>query len=129
MLINSYIGRNVEIVYQDSKGMTTTRRVAVYSVRNGKVRVLDWDKRAFGTLAAARILAAVPCAPSSANPSVDRLSLAGTASSMSPGPEGLSTEGRLNPRDTPGPPCLTALNQIQPLYSFTVHYIHRQLRS
>ncbi|WP_036709070.1 hypothetical protein [Paenibacillus pinihumi] len=60
MVIEPYIGRNVEIVYKDSKGVSTRRRVAVYSVRNGKVRVLDWGKKSFQTLAAARIISATP---------------------------------------------------------------------
>ncbi|MBJ6362447.1 hypothetical protein ACFOQM_14270 [Paenibacillus sp. GCM10012307] len=60
MIIEPYIGRNVEIVYKDSKGISTRRRVAVYSVRNGKVRVLDWGKKSFQTLAVSRIIAAAP---------------------------------------------------------------------
>jgi hypothetical protein len=58
--IEKYIGRNAEIIYQDSKGNFTKRRVAVYSVREGKVRVLDWGKRSFRTLRADRILSALP---------------------------------------------------------------------
>ncbi|MBW5446363.1 hypothetical protein GE107_09855 [Cohnella sp. CFH 77786] len=58
--IEKYIGRRAEIIYQDSKGNFTKRRVSVYSVRNGKVRVLDWGKKSFRTLAKDRILSALP---------------------------------------------------------------------
>lgn len=58
--IEKYVGRSAEIIYQDSKGTISQRRVSVYSVRNGKVRVLDWGKRSFRTLSADRILSALP---------------------------------------------------------------------
>jgi hypothetical protein len=58
--IEKYIGRRAEIIYQDSKGNFTKRRVSIYSVRDGKVRVLDWEKRSFRTLSAQRILSALP---------------------------------------------------------------------
>jgi len=58
--IEKYVGRSAEIIYQDSKGIVTQRRVSIYSVRNGKVRVLDWGKRSFRTLSADRILSALP---------------------------------------------------------------------
>ena len=58
--IEKYVGRSAEIIYQDSQGTITRRRVSIYSVRNGKVRVLDWRKRSFRTLSADRILSALP---------------------------------------------------------------------
>ncbi|MNE93641.1 hypothetical protein D3C80_1915150 [compost metagenome] len=58
--IEKYVGRAVEIIYKDSKGMFTKRKITVYSVREGKVRVLDWGKRSFRTLRADRILSAFP---------------------------------------------------------------------
>jgi len=58
--IDKYVGRSAEIIYQDSKGQFTQRKVTVYSVRNGKVRVLDWSKRSFRTLIADRIYSALP---------------------------------------------------------------------
>ncbi|MDG0793415.1 hypothetical protein OMP38_23175 [Cohnella ginsengisoli] len=58
--IEKYVGQSVEIIYEDSKGRFTQRVVAVFSVRGGKVRVLDWGKRAFRTLSASRILGARP---------------------------------------------------------------------
>jgi hypothetical protein len=58
--IEKYIGRSAELIYQDRKGNITKRRVSVYSVRNGKVRVLDWGKRSFRTLASDRILSVLP---------------------------------------------------------------------
>lgn len=58
--IEKYIGRSAEVMYLDSKGRFSRRRVSIYSVRNGKVRVLDWGKRSFRTLSADRILTALP---------------------------------------------------------------------
>jgi len=58
--IEKYVGRSAEIIYKDSKGTITQRRVSIYSVRDGKVRVLDWRKRSFRTLSAERILSALP---------------------------------------------------------------------
>ncbi|MBN2984884.1 MULTISPECIES: hypothetical protein [Cohnella] len=58
--MDKYIGRRVEIIYEDSKGTTTKRLVTIYSIRNGKARVLDWGKKSFRTLSVNRILAAVP---------------------------------------------------------------------
>lgn len=58
--IEKYVGRSAEIIYQDSKGAITQRRVSIYAVRNGKVCVLDWGKRSFRTLSAERILSALP---------------------------------------------------------------------
>ncbi|MCC3375732.1 hypothetical protein [Cohnella sp. REN36] len=60
MNIERYVGRSAEIVYRESKGGLTVKRVSVYAVRDGKVRVLDWNRRAFGTLRANRIVAAIP---------------------------------------------------------------------
>ncbi|MBW5448619.1 hypothetical protein GE107_21465 [Cohnella sp. CFH 77786] len=62
VMIEKYIGRSAEIIYQDSKGNFTKRRITVYSVRDGQVRALDWDKRAFRTLLSDRILSALPVA-------------------------------------------------------------------
>ncbi len=58
--MEKYIGRCAEVIYVDSKGRFSKRRVSVYAVRNGKVRVLDWGKRSFRTLSADRILSAFP---------------------------------------------------------------------
>ncbi|MFC5702230.1 hypothetical protein ACFPVX_13085 [Cohnella faecalis] len=54
------VGRTAEIIYQDSKGAFTKRLVSVFSIRDGKARVLDWNKRAFRTLVVDRILDARP---------------------------------------------------------------------
>ncbi|GEM_PF-5993683 len=130
MLIDSYIGRNVEIVYRDSRGVTTTRRVAVYSVRNGKVRVLDWDRRTFGTLAAGRILSAVPhslscCATPPRMATDDRSHSSDRAASLSLATDHLSSTDT----DEMSCPAETNTDGMQPLYSFTVHHLHRLLRS
>ena len=58
--IEKFIGRSAEIIYEDSKGQITQRRVSIYSIRDGKVRVLDWGKQSFRTLRADRILSALP---------------------------------------------------------------------
>lgn len=60
VMIEKYVGRSAEIIYLDSKGAITQRRVSIYSVRDGKVRVMDWSKRSFRTLSAGRILSALP---------------------------------------------------------------------
>ncbi|MBB6670301.1 hypothetical protein [Cohnella nanjingensis] len=60
MQIDKYVGRNVEIIYQDSKGQITKRRVAVYSVRDGLVHVKDLTKKSIRTFVAERILAVMP---------------------------------------------------------------------
>jgi len=58
--IEKYIGRRVEVIYEDSKGRITKRVITVYSIRDGRARVLDWGKRSYRTLSVNRILAAVP---------------------------------------------------------------------
>lgn len=59
--IERAIGRwPVEIVYRDSNGHTSRTVVTVYSVRNGKARVLDWRSKSLRTLAIERIVTAVP---------------------------------------------------------------------
>jgi len=63
MDLNRYVRRRpVEIVYMDSKGRTSRRIVSVYSVRDGRVRVLDWSSKSLRTLSAGRIMEAVPLA-------------------------------------------------------------------
>lgn len=59
-MIDKYVGRLVEIIYQDSKGLITQRIVTVRSVGAGRARVYDAGKRAFRTLALDRILAVLP---------------------------------------------------------------------
>lgn len=59
-MINKYVGRRVEVIYQDGEGRITQRIVTVHSVRDGHAKVYDVDKRAYRTLAVDRILAAVP---------------------------------------------------------------------
>jgi len=58
--IEKYIGRRVEVIYEDSKGRITKRVITVYSIRDGRARVLDWGKRSYRTLSISRILAVVP---------------------------------------------------------------------
>lgn len=58
--MKKFAGRKAELIYQDSKGVLSYRRVTVFSERNGKVRVWDWEKRSFRTLACERILSALP---------------------------------------------------------------------
>jgi predicted DNA-binding transcriptional regulator YafY len=60
MSIEKYIGRRVEVIYQDSRGQITQRIVTVHSIVDGRAQVYDASKRAYRTLAVDRILAAVP---------------------------------------------------------------------
>lgn len=57
MNLEKYIGRTVVMIYEDSKGAFTRRRVTVRSVRDGKAAVYDHDKRGPRTLAVERVLA------------------------------------------------------------------------
>lgn len=60
MNIDKYIGRNVDLIYEDSKGTLTQRRVTVSSVSGDTAKVFDHDKRQPRTLAVERVLACVP---------------------------------------------------------------------
>ncbi|RUS47577.1 hypothetical protein [Cohnella sp. AR92] len=60
MSIEKFIGRRVEVIYQDGKGELSQRVVTVHSVRDGSARVFDCDKQAFRTLNLDRILAVMP---------------------------------------------------------------------
>jgi hypothetical protein len=60
MSIEKYIGRRVEVIYQDGKGEISQRVVTVHSVSGGSARVFDCDKQAFRTLCLDRILAVMP---------------------------------------------------------------------
>jgi hypothetical protein len=51
------IGRKVDLIYIDTSGRFSQRRVNLFAVRNGKARVYDVKKRGFRTLSDERILA------------------------------------------------------------------------
>ncbi|MCD9022676.1 hypothetical protein [Cohnella silvisoli] len=70
MTIESCIGRLVEIVYVDTSGKFSQRRVNLFAIRNGKARVFDLNKRGFRTLSVDRILAVLPLSSSSIKPVV-----------------------------------------------------------
>lgn len=53
----NFIGRKVDLIYVDTRGKFSQRRVDLYAIRNGKARVYDFNKRGFRTLAIERILA------------------------------------------------------------------------
>jgi predicted DNA-binding transcriptional regulator YafY len=57
-----YIGRTVDIIYQDRSGNITQRRILVHAISDGHVRAYDLDKRAPRVFDAGRILAALPVA-------------------------------------------------------------------
>lgn len=59
-MIDKYVGRLIEIIYQDSKGQITQRIVTVHSIVDGRAKVYDASKRAYRTLVVDRILAALP---------------------------------------------------------------------
>ncbi|MFC5529311.1 hypothetical protein [Cohnella yongneupensis] len=60
MSIEKFIGRIIELIYQDSKGNITKRQISVYQVDRGKLRGFDTVKQAYRTFALERILAARP---------------------------------------------------------------------
>lgn len=55
--IEKCIGRNIDLIYVDTRGKFSQRRVNLFAIRNGKARVYDMDKRGFRTLVVDRILA------------------------------------------------------------------------
>mgnify|MGYP001356947143 CR=1 FL=1 len=60
-MIEKCVGRKVDLIYVDTSGKFSMRRVDLFSIRNGKVRVYDVRKRGFRTLVADRILAVQVC--------------------------------------------------------------------
>lgn len=60
MNLEKQIGRTVVMIYEDSKGVFTQRRVTVSSVSDGHAKVFDHDKRQPRTLSLERILACRP---------------------------------------------------------------------
>ncbi|RUS42260.1 hypothetical protein [Cohnella sp. AR92] len=60
MSIEKFIGRRVEVIYQNGKGELSQRVVTVHSVTGGRARVFDCDKQAFRTFSLDRILAVMP---------------------------------------------------------------------
>lgn len=55
-----YIGRIVEIIYQDRAGKLSQRRIRVQDVDDGKVRAIDLVKNAPRVFDVDRILSALP---------------------------------------------------------------------
>jgi hypothetical protein len=55
--IEKCIGRKVDLIYLDTGGKFSQRRVNLFAIRNGKARVFDIKKRGFRTLIVDRILA------------------------------------------------------------------------
>ncbi|TFE30851.1 hypothetical protein [Cohnella luojiensis] len=60
MSIEKCIGRIVDIIYQDSKGIITKRQINVYRIADGKVRAFDTAKQSFRSLSISGILAIQP---------------------------------------------------------------------
>lgn len=60
MNFNNHIGRTVVLIYEDSQGNITQRRVTVSSVSGGTAKVFDHDKRQPRTLCLERVLACRP---------------------------------------------------------------------
>lgn len=58
--MEKYIGRRVEVIYQNSKGEISQRVVTVHSVGGGRAKVFDAGKQAFRTLRLDGILAVLP---------------------------------------------------------------------
>lgn len=59
-MINKYVGRRVEVIYQDGKGKISQRVVMVQSVADGRALVFDVNKGSVRTLRLDGILAAMP---------------------------------------------------------------------
>ncbi|QMV42292.1 hypothetical protein [Cohnella cholangitidis] len=55
--IERCIGHKVDLIYVDTSGKFSQRRVNLFAVRDGKARVYDVQKRGFRTLVVDRILA------------------------------------------------------------------------
>ncbi|WP_373230251.1 hypothetical protein [Cohnella sp.] len=55
--IEKCIGRKIDLIYVDTSGKFSQRRVNLFAIRDGKARVYDMDKRGFRTLVVDRILA------------------------------------------------------------------------
>ncbi|RED65953.1 hypothetical protein [Cohnella lupini] len=53
-----YIGRIVEIVYEDGKENVAKQRILIYGIRGSKVMVFDVEKQSFRTLRLQCILSA-----------------------------------------------------------------------
>ena len=60
MSILKYVGRTIEIIYQDRSGRLTQRQIRVLAAESGKIRAYDMGKRAPRVFEAERILAAQP---------------------------------------------------------------------
>lgn len=58
--MKKYIGRTVEIIYQDQNGKLSQRRIKVESVRDGKLRAFCITSGAPRVFTIANILAAIP---------------------------------------------------------------------
>lgn len=52
-----YVGRTVEIIYQDRHGKLTQRKIVVRSIRDGKVSAYDVTNRSYRVFKIANILA------------------------------------------------------------------------
>ncbi|WEK53768.1 MAG: hypothetical protein P0Y55_14460 [Candidatus Cohnella colombiensis] len=58
--MEKYIGRIVDIIYQDRHGKFTKRQISVHSVRDGRVKGFDTAKQSFRVFDIDRILAVQP---------------------------------------------------------------------
>lgn len=61
-MMQKYIGRVIEIIYQDNRGAFTKRRIRVIAVDGDKVKAYCYAARAPRVFAASRIMAAQPAA-------------------------------------------------------------------
>jgi hypothetical protein len=60
MSIDKCIGDLIEVIYMDSKGKFTKRRVKLNAIAKGRAIVFDMEKKAVRTLVTDRILAIRP---------------------------------------------------------------------
>ncbi len=60
MSIERYIGRTAEIIYLSVKNKFSKRRILIHSIRDGKVRAYDHEKKAFRIFLTHNIMAHKP---------------------------------------------------------------------
>jgi hypothetical protein len=58
--LRRYLGRTVQLIYVDRRGMFTQRNVQLHSIDDGRVRVFCLDRQAPRTLLVENILAVKP---------------------------------------------------------------------
>jgi predicted DNA-binding transcriptional regulator YafY len=58
--MEKYIGRTLEIIYEDRNGKITQRKIYVQSVKDGSIKALDLERNSPRVFKVANILAFTP---------------------------------------------------------------------